>query len=400
MGQNGGAVFLLTFVFFILTICFIPMMTEILFGKITKKECIGAFERVNPKFKYIGMLNPLTAIIVPSFYFVIGGWIINYLYKSFIGFKAPDYAQYLNSFVQAPVITTFLTLCFLFVCIFFLARGVKKGIEFVNNITMPILAILLVGLAFSSLQLPNAQLGLEYIFKPDWSKFNAQMVLAALGQAFFTISVGMGNLLTYGSYIKEDKNLAKSTYTIILASMTFSLLAGIMIFPAVFSFGFEPNCGAGLVFVTLPKVFAQIPYGDFVAGIFFILLFCAAITSGIGMLEVPCATLIERFKLSRVRASALLFVIIATLAVPSTLSFGILRDFKLFNKTIFELFDFAASNIMLPLNTLLLCVIAGWFLKIDGKMITKNPIFAYCFTFGLKYIIPIFLLILMIFGLK
>ena len=115
LGQNGGAVFLLTFVFFILTICFIPMITEILFGKITKKECIGAFESINPKFKYIGMLNPLTAIIVPSFYFVIGGWIINYLYKSFIGFKAPDYAQYLNSFVQAPVITTFLTLCFLFV---------------------------------------------------------------------------------------------------------------------------------------------------------------------------------------------------------------------------------------------------------------------------------------------
>lgn len=400
MGQNGGAVFLLTYVLFILTICFIPMMTEILFGKITKKESIGAYESVNPKFKFLGMLNPLTAIIVPSFYFVVGGWIINYLYKSFVNFHADNYEEYFLSFVQSPLVTSFLTLIFLLICIFFLARGVKKGIEFVNNFMMPLLAIVLIILAIVSLQLPNAKAGLEYIFKPDWSKFNGQMLLAALGQAFFTLSVGMGNLLTYGSYIKEDKSLVKSAYIIIIASTTFSLMAGIMIFPAVFSFGLEPASGAGLVFITLPKVFAQMPFGDFVAAAFFILLFCAAITSGIGMLEVACAALIERLKISRKKASILLFFIIAAIAVPSTLSFGILSDLKLFGKTIFEFLDYFASNIMLPLNTLILCLIGGWFLKIKGEMIIKNKILANCFTFGLKYVVPVLLIYLMIVGLK
>ena len=399
MGQNGGAVFLLTYVFFITTICFIPMITEILFGKITQKECIGSFECINSKLKFLAILNPITAIIVPSFYFVVGGWIINYLFKSFIIYKADDYEIYFSNFVQEPYITTSLTLLFLFICTFFLARGVKKGIEFINNFMIPLLAVVLIILVIVSLNLPNAKLGLEYIFKPDWSKFNGQMLLAALGQAFFTLSIGMGNLLTYGSYIKEDENIVKTTYTVIFASTTFSVLAGLMIFPAVFSFGLEPSSGAGLVFITLPKIFAKMPFGNFVAMGFFILLFCAAITSGIGMLEVACATLIERLKLSRIKASILLFFIIAIFVVPSTLSFGILSDFKIFNKTIFELFDFLASNILLTFNTIVLCILGGWFLKIKGEMIIKNKIIAACFTFALKYIIPVFLTGLLIAGL-
>ncbi|MBR2525004.1 sodium-dependent transporter, partial [bacterium] len=167
----------------------------------------------------------------------------------------------------------------------------------------------------------------------------------------------------------------------------------------VFSFGLEPSSGAGLVFITLPKIFAKMPFGNFVAMGFFILLFCAAITSGIGMLEVACATLIERLKLSRIKASILLFFIIAIFVVPSTLSFGILSDFKIFNKTIFELFDFLASNILLTFNTIVLCILGGWFLKIKGEMIIKNKIIAACFTFALKYIIPVFLTGLLIAGL-
>jgi len=400
MGQNGGAVFLLAYVIFIVTICFIPLMAEILVGKKTKKDCVGAFELARPMFKYLGMLNPVTAIIVPSFYFVIGGWIINYTYKSLIGFQNDNPIEYFAAFTQTPVITSLSTLLFLFICIFFLARGIKKGIEVINNIMMPLLAFILILLVIASINLPNAYLGLEYIFKPDFSKINGHMLLSALGQAFFTLSIGMGSLLTYGSYIKTDKNIVKSAYIIIFASTTFSILAGMMIFPAVFSFGLEPNSGAGLVFVTLPKVFSQIPHGNIVACLFFILLFCAAITSGISMLEVPCATLVDRLKISRLNASIILFCIITLITIPATLSFGLLKDLKLFDKTFFDLLDFTASNILLPLNTLFVCIIGGWFLKIRGELIFKNKILISLFNIGLRYIVPILLIGLFIIGLK
>ncbi len=270
MGQNGGAVFLITYVILISTLCFIPLMAELMFGKITKKDCVGAYEQVNPKFKIFGFLDNITAIIIPSFYFVIGGWIIYYVIKSFVNFNIENPVEYLANFVQNPYATSISTIIFLLICTFFMARGVKKGIEFVNNYM--ILAIILIVLMAASLNLPNAHLGLEYVFKPDFSKFNSQTVLTAMGQAFFTLSVGTGTLLTYGSYIKEDKCIVQSAYTIIFSSILFSVLAGIMIFPAVFSFGLEANSGAGLVFVTLPKVFMQIPCGN--SCIFYFVILC------------------------------------------------------------------------------------------------------------------------------
>ena len=400
MGQNGGAVFLITYVILITTLCFVPLMAELMFGKITKKDCIGAYEQVNTKFKIFGFLNNVTAIIIPSFYFVIGGWIIYYMIKSFVNFNIENPVEYLSNFIQNPYATSISTIIFLFICTFFMARGIKKGIEFVNNYMIPLLAVILIVLMAASLNLPNANLGLEYVFKPDFSKFNSQTVLTAMGQAFFTLSVGTGTLLTYGSYIKEDKCIVQSAYTIIFSSILFSVLAGIMIFPAVFSFGLEANSGAGLVFVTLPKVFMQIPHGGIIASAFFILLFCAAITSGISMLEVPCATLVERLKISRLKACIIIFFAVALISIPATLSFGILGNIKLFGKTIFDILDFSASNILLPLNSLILCVIAGWFLKIKGEMIFKNDIFAKIFDIGLKYIVPMVLIIIFYLGLR
>ena len=400
MGQNGGAIFLVVYILLISTICFIPLMAELYLGKLTKKECVGAFEYANPKFKLFGALNPITGLLIASFYFVVGGWIINYICKNFVNFQVQDYTQYFSSFIQGSFYPCVLTLLFLFICIFFTARGVKNGIEIANKILMPVFAVILIFLVIFSLTLPNATLGLEYMFKPDFSKLNPQMVLAALGQAFFTLSIGMGALLTYGSYIEEDKNITKSTYTIILSDTMFALLAGIMIFPAVFSFGLEPNSGAGLVFVTLPKIFAQIPYGNWIAFAFFILLFCAAVTSGISILEAPCATLIEKFKISRIKANVILFFIISAIAVPATLSFGLMADFKIFGKTIFDFLDFTTSNILLPFNTLVLCLIVGWVLKVKGNIFTNNKCFAFLFDIGLKYVVPIVLVCLLYAGLR
>jgi NSS family neurotransmitter:Na+ symporter len=284
--------------------------------------------------------------------------------------------------------------------LFVTARGIKNGIESANKILMPLLAVILIFLVIVSLRLPNANLGLEYMFKPDITKLNRHMVLSALGQAFFTLSIGMGALLTYGSYIKEDKSFVKSVYTIIFSDTIFAILAGIMIFPAVFSFGMTPNSGAGLVFVTLPKIFSQIPYGNVVSCAFFILLFCAAVTSGISILEGPCATLIERFKMSRQKACVVLFAIIAVLAVPATLSFGLLENCKIFDKSIFDFLDFLTSNVMLPLNTLFLCLISGWYLRIKGSAIINNRLMAFLFNIGLKYVVPAALICLMFLGLN
>jgi NSS family neurotransmitter:Na+ symporter len=261
-------------------------------------------------------------------------------------------------------------------------------------------AVILGILIIFSLSLPNAHLGLEYMFKPDFSKLNGHMFLAALGQALFTLSIGMGALVTYGSYIKEDKNIVKSTYTIILSDTLFALMAGVMIFPAIFSFGLEPNSGAGLVFVTIPYIFTQIPHGEIVSVLFFILLLAAAITSGISILEVPTASISERFKVSRKKACTILFIIIGLISVPACLSFGLLENFTICKKTIFDFLDFITSSILMPFNALVLCIIAGWFLKIKGSTFIQNRLFASLFDIALKYIVPIIMVTLLYIGLK
>ena len=238
------------------------------------------------------------------------------------------------------------------------------------------------------------------MFKPDFSKISPQMFLAALGQALFTLSIGMGALLTYGSYIKEDKSIAKSAYTIIFSDTLFAIMAGIMIFPAIFSFGLEPNSGAGLVFVTLPHIFSQIPHGNIVSIAFFVLLAAAAITSGISILEASAAAFIERLHFSRMKSTVLLFCIISLMAIPASLSFGILSNFTIIGKGVFDFLDFATSNLLMPLNTLFLCILAGWFIKINGKMFINNAIVAKIFDFGLKVFIPIILICLLYIGLR
>ncbi len=400
MGQYGGAVFLLVYLILILTICFIPLMAELATGKTLKKDCVSAYESVNKKFKFFGVLNPLTGILIASFYFIVGGWIINYIYVSALNLKIENYSEYFGLFTQSSVPACIYTLVFLFICVFFAGRGVKKGIEFANNVLMPMFAVLLIGLISFSLNLPNAHLGLEYMFKPDFSKISSEMFLAALGQALFTLSIGMGALLTYGSYIKDDKNITKSAYTIIFSDTLFALMAGIMIFPAIFSFGLEPNSGAGLVFVTLPYIFSQIPHGNIVSFAFFLLLLAAAITSGISIIEVPIASMVERLKISRTKACTILFCVISIIAIPATLSFGVLSDVTVLKKSIFDFLDFITANLLMPLNAFILCIIAGWFLKIKGNMFLQNKIAAFLFDIGLKYIVPIILFSLMYIGLK
>ena len=400
MGQNGGAVFLAVYLLLIVTICFIPLFAELAIGKLTKKECIGTYETAHKNLKWFGFLNPITGILISSFYFVVGGWIINYIYLGFVNKEITDFSGYFGAFIQDSSVICLLTLLFLFICIFLTARGIKKGIEFANNILMPLFAVILVCLIIFSLNLPNAHLGLEYMFKPDFSKVNSHMLLAALGQALFTLSIGMGALLTYGSYIKDDHGISKAAYTIIFSDTLFALLAGVMIFPALFAFGLTPDSGAGLVFVTLPHIFAQIPYGNLVSVAFFVLLLAAAITSGISILEVPVSCMTERLKISRVKACAILFAIISIIAIPASLSFGVFKDFTLLQKNIFDFLDYITSNALMPLNALMVCIIAGWFFKIKGEKFIKNRFLSVLFDIGLRFVVPAILIALMYIGLR
>lgn len=395
MGQNGGAVFLVVYLILIITICFVPLICEMFIGKYTKKESVTALASINPKFKPFGWLNSVTAIIISSFYFVVGGWIIKYILISFTNEKISDYGEFFSQFSSTAILPCVLSIIFLLFCMFFIYRGVNKGIEFGNKIMMPAFTIILIGLVIFSLNLPNANIGLEFMFKPDFSKFSPSMVLTALGQALFTLSIGMGALLTYGSYMKEEDNIVKSAYTIIFSDTMFAIMAGIMIFPAVFSFGLEPSSGAGLVFITLPKIFSQIPFGNIVSVLFFVLLFFAALTSGISILEVPTATFMENFKISREKAAGILTVIIGTISIFASLSFGLLNDFKIGGKIIFDLLDLVSSNYLLPFNALMLCIIAGWFMGDKLYEIFKNKFVKIVLKISLKFVIPVILALIL-----
>ena len=397
-GQIRRLCISLVYLLTILFVCSLPLICELSFGKRTKKESVGAYGSVNPKLKIFGWLNVITATIIASFYFVIGGWLLNYIYINTANTLITDYAGYFGNFVSSPVLPCILTTVFLLMVMFFIFRGVNKGIEFINRVMMPLFLFIIIILCIFSMTLPNATEGLKFMFMPDFSKINGEMLLAALGQSLFTLSVGIGILLVYGSYMKKEENTVKSAYTIIFSDTLFALLAAIMIFPAAFSFGLDVNSGAGLAFITLPNIFSQLPYGNVFAVLFFTLLFFAAFTSSISIVEVPTAALIENFKLSRSKAAAVVSVAVFVLAIPVTLSMGIMGNIKFFGLNLFDFFDYITSNILLPLNTIILCIVIGWFVKLRNIRAFHNKTVYAIFNFLLRFVTPAALTILILFG--
>ena len=400
MGKYGGAVFLLTYLLIIAFICVIPLAVELAMGKIYKGDPVSVYNKINSKFKPFGFLCIITAVLIPCFYFVVGGWIINYIWILLINSVPADFGAYfltLNSNIVAPVV---LTILFLLCTIIFPFIGVNKGIEKANNFMMPLFGIMLIGLSIYAVTLPGAHEGLKFMFKPDFSQFNGEMVLAALGQALFTLSIGMGTMITYGSYLKDDVNIKKSSYTLILFDTLVAVLAGIMIFPIVFTNGIEPTAGATLVFISLPQIFITLPCTRLLAVIFFTLLLFAAITSGISLLETSIAYFCDYLKMGRKKASILLFFLVGIISVPASLSFGLMADYKIFDKTFFDLLDYFTSNIMMPLGTIIACIIAGWYAKNIAKEAFGEGNFARFLTFMLKFILPAILVAVLYMGLN
>ncbi len=413
VGTNGGAAFIIIYLVFVFLLCIPVMYSEFLIGRRSGANAMGAFKKLAPdsKWGFVGILGVLSSISILAFYSVVGGWTIDYIIKAAtFSFHTTDSAE-LESIFHTSVSSTYEPLLYLTIFMAFTSlvvlAGVKKGIEKYTKIMMPVLFILVIIVAIRSVTLPNAAEGLAFLFKPDFSKVTSTTIFEALGQAFFSLSLGCGCIITYGSYVKKDENIVKTSVMTSVADTSFAIIAGLAIMPAVFSFGISPGEGPGLVFVTLPRVFAQIPLGEFLAILFFFILFIAAITSSISLLEVIVAYMTEEFKLKRVTSVILCFVFLLVLGTLCSLSQGDLADVKIFGLNFFDLFDSLSANILMPLGGLLIVLFVGWRLGksnftdeiTNSGTLTMKEWFVNFTYFSIKFIAPIVIGIIMVRGL-
>ncbi|MFV9510280.1 sodium-dependent transporter [Tepidibacillus sp. LV47] len=398
-GQYGGAAFLLVYLISVVVLGIPLLLAEISLGKETRTNIIGAYEAFTSKkcWKYVGYLGVFTSVVVLGFYSMVGGWSIYYMFASmkgdFTGLTPDQFGQYFGSFISQPFQPIFFQILFLLLTLLITVKGVEKGIEKANKIMMPLLTVFVVILIIRSLTLPGASKGLEFLFHFDFSKITPLVILAALGQAFFSLSLGMGGMLTYGSYLPKEMPIKKTVVQIALYDTVFSFFISLVIFPAIFSFHFEPTAGPSLVFITLPAIFTKIPFGSFFALIFFALVTVAALTSAINILEIALAAIIDRQGYSRIKAVVILSVLILLFGIPSSLSFGVLSNVKLFGLSLFELMDFFASNISLPLGGILLALYVGFVWGIKKAMVsvgfTPQDRIAKAWAISIQYVAPI-----------
>ena len=366
VGENGGAAFILIYLGFVLLIGLPILLSEFIIGRRSQAAARGAFRVLAPgsSWKVAGSLAVLCCTLILSFYSVVGGWGIEYLFKAFrVEFTQAHTAEMATMFSDFATSTAGPLIChtvFLAVTGLIVIMGVKNGIEKFSKVMMPLLFVIMIALAVRSLTLPGSSEGIDYLFRPDWSKVTSGTFLAALGQAFFSLSLGSGMVITYGSYVKKSENIVRLSTETAIADTVFALIAGCAIMPAVFAFGISPGEGPGLVFTTLPYIFSQLPAGGIVAILFFLALLLAALTSSISVLEVIVAFCMEEFHLKRKGAVALCLTVLWVLGALCSLSQGILADWKVFGKNIFDLFDFASANVLMLIGGLLVVLFVGW----------------------------------------
>lgn len=370
-GDNGGGAYILVYLLCVLLLGVPIMMSEFVIGRSTHKSMKGAIEQLSPgsPFKYFAYVGMLGGLLVCSYYSVVCGWVIEYLWSSVSGsllnHTPEQYSQIFTTFVGTPERCVLWTLLFLVLNFLVLNRGIEKGVERISNVMMPLLFVLLIVFCVNSLMLPDASEALEFLFEVDFDDLGWKGVVDAMGQAFMSLSLGMTCLITYSSYFKDDSNLMKDAVTISMLDSLVAILAGIVIFPAVFSFGLEPNAGPKLIFEILPTIFQQLPGGAIWAVMFFILLFFASITSTISLSEIPITFMIDEYKMSRTKAIIITAVLMTVIAVLSALSFSTLSEVKLLGRNIFDFLDFVGPNFFMLLGGLVTAIYVGWILKKD-----------------------------------
>lgn len=398
MGKNGGFQFLITYLIFIAVLGLPVMITEMSIGRMTGKGPVQAYENLNPKSKIIGIMGILCAFIILSYYSVIGGWILKYIASYVTSMSAPaDFSAYIAE-PAAPVIWHLVFMaCTGFVCY----RG-TKGIEKASRFMMPGLLILLVIIVIRSLTLPGANQGVDFVFKMNGG-FDLKSVPAALGQVFYSLSLCMGITITYGSYLNRKENIPKNALIVAGLDTFVAILAGLAIFPAVFAFGLEPAQGPSLTFGTLPKVFESMSGGWIFALLFFGLMFFAALTSAIALLECVVSSVLDHFKCKR--RTAVIFVALGVflLGIPSALSFGVLGDVTILNYSVFDFMGMLTDNILMPIGGILMCVFVGWIwgpkrilqhVESDGISFKLKKAWLIC----IRFITPILVVIVTVMG--
>ena len=403
-GQNGGAAFILVYFVCVLLLGIPGMVSEFIVGRRAQTNAARAYGSLGRKeWRFVGYLGILTSTIILGFYAVVAGWCLQYLYAAIAGQLTGDAAYVLNyfkDFSSDPVKPCLWAVAFILITHLVVAMGVDKGIERVSKLLMPLLLLILMILVIASCMLPGAEAGIEFLLKPDFSKVTGDVFLDALGQAFFSLSLGTACLCTYASYFKPDTNLLKSSVQIALLDSGIAILAGLMIFPAAFSVGIQPDSGPSLIFITLPNVFNQAfaafpGNGYIISCLFYALLVFAALTSTISMHEIGTAFFHEEFRLPRIHATWILTVVCSVIAVLCSLSVGANKNIALFGMPLLDFCDFLTAKLMLPMGAFLTSIILGWLVNrqmVKDEFTNKESIqesFFPVYMFAIRYIVPL-----------
>lgn len=384
-GNHGGAAFILIYLACVLLLGAPIMIAEFLIGRRSRSNTAGAYQKLAPgtHWCWVGRMGVLAGFLILGYYSVVAGWTLEFICEagsnSFAGKSAADFIASFNGFVSHPWRPVVWLVLFLLATHFIIVKGVEKGIEKSSKIMMPLLFVLLLVLAVCSISLPGSGAGLEFLLKPDFSKVDGNVLLGAMGQAFFSLSLGMGCLCTYASYFRSDTNLPRTAFNVSIIDTLVAFLAGIIIFPAAFSVGIQPDAGPSLLFITLPNVFQQ-AFGSMpwlaitLSLMFYVLLALAALTSTISLHEVVTAYLHEEFNLTRKKAAWMVTTGCIVLGVFCSLSLGPGKEYTLFGLTLFDLFDFVTAKIMLPLGGMFIAIFTGWYLdkRIVWEEISNN----------------------------
>ncbi|HLR64051.1 MAG TPA: sodium-dependent transporter [Pseudogracilibacillus sp.] len=404
-GKSGGGAFFLIFILFTLLIGMPILLAEFIIGRHTQKDAVTSYKIFAPNSSWhgIGILGMITCFILLSFYSVVGGWILLYIVETLLGhltgLAGSEYGALFDNLIANPAYVLLAQFFFMAITILVVSRGIQSGIERASKIMMPALFIAFIILIVRSLTLDNIGEGLTFFLYPDFSSLTSNGILFALGQSFFSISVGVSVMVTYSSYLSRKEDLPKSALTIVLMNISISLLAGLAIFPAVFAFGFEPTEGPGLLFVVLPAVFDQMAFGPFFLFVFLILFLFATLTSAFSMVEIIVASVTKDDQTKRKKTTWVTGMLIFLVGIPSALSFGILGDVTIFSLSIFDAADFLVSNILMPIGAFLIAIFVGfkiprqtlWREMKQGSSMAKR-IFATWFLL-IKYIVPIAIVI-------
>lgn len=403
--KYGGGIFLLVYILLALTFGFALMTAEITLGRKTGLSAIGAFRALNKKYEFAGYLEAAVPAIILPYYSVIGGWVMKYMWAFMSGdAKNTVNDNYFSGFISGAAQPVVWFLLFIGITALVVLFGVEKGIEKVSKVMMPVLVILSVFIAGYSVTAPGAFDGVKYYFLPDFSKFSVITVIAAMGQLFYSMSLAMGIMITYGSYMKKDVNLESSVKQIEIFDTAIAFLAGLMIIPAVFAFsGGSPESlgkGPSLMFVTMPKVFESMPGGTLIGAAFFVLVLFAALTSSISLMETVVSIVCDKSKLGRTSACIIVLAASVVIGLPSSLGYGVWGGVKIIGMQFLDFFDFISNSIMMPIVAFLTCIFVGYVIKpqsiIDEVELSSPFKRKKLFEVVIKYIAPIFIVLIFI----